>query len=127
MKVLVVDDSPMVRKKMQEILEEIGHSVILASNGKEAIKMYQEQHPDIITMDLAMPVMSGMDALKRLIEIEPSVKVIVSTSDGCTDSALLAMKEGASGYIIKPIQIETLKSAIDNAYEDIKIGEDELL
>lgn len=127
MKVLVVDDSPMVRKKMQEILEEIGHSVILASNGKEAIKMYQEQHPDIITMDLAMPVMSGMDALKRLIEIEPSVKVIVSTSDGCSDSALLAMKEGASGYIIKPIQIETLKSAIDNAYEDIKIGEDELL
>lgn len=115
MKILVVDDSLLIRRSMKSTMEELGHSVILAANGEEAIEKYKEEKPNLVTMDLTMPVMNGLDALKHLIKIDPNAKVIISTANSINDSLLSSMKEGASGYILKPITIEMLKEAIDKA------------
>ena len=126
MTILVVDDSIMVRKTMQKNIEKIGHNVILARNGQEAIDVYQEKKPDIVTMDLAMPVMSGMDALKHLIAIDPYAKVIMSTANNFSDLVLLAMKVGALGYLLKPVTIDALEKAINKVIDDTLKKEDEL-
>ena len=121
MTVLVVDDSLMIRKKMKSMIEEIGHSVIIATDGIEAIKVYKEKRPDVVTMDLAMPLMSGLEALIYIMKIDPYAKVIISTANNFSDLVLKCMKEGASGYIVKPIKIEVLRDVINKAINDVEI------
>ena len=120
MTILVVDDSLLIRLSMKSIIEELGHSVILASNGKQSIDMYKENKVDIVTMDLSMPEMSGCDAIKHLIEIDSNAKIIISTANSFSDSILTAIKEGALCYILKPVTIDILKDAIDKATNDPK-------
>lgn len=122
MTVLIVDDSLMIRKKMQLMIEKIGYSVIMASDGIEAIQAYKDKRPDAVTMDLAMPLMNGLDALKYIMKIDPYAKVIMSTANNFSDLVLQCMKEGASGYILKPIRIGILRDAINKAINDVEIA-----
>lgn len=87
------------------ILEENGHVIIgEAVNGMEAIEMYKELHPDITTMDITMPVMDGLTALKEIMEYDPNAKVIMVTAAGQKSKMIDALKYGAAEFLAKPFE-----------------------
>jgi len=101
----MVDDSKTSRKILRGILEENGHVIIgEAVNGMEAIEMYKELHPDITTMDITMPVMDGLTALKEIMEYDPNAKVIMVTAAGQKSKMIDALKYGAAEFLAKPFE-----------------------
>lgn len=103
--ILLVDDSKMSRNMLRAILEEDGYSVIAeASNGEEAIEAYKQKAPDLVTLDITMPKMDGIEALKKLMELNPSVKIIMITAAGQQSKLIEALKHGAKKFITKPFE-----------------------
>ena len=119
--IMVVDDSKVIRYKLKEILTELGHNVIAeAENGFDAIEMYKKyksEKLDLVTMDLNMTpkrfVKNGLDAVKYIREYDKYAKIIMSTTDSDKTKILEAIKNGASGYILKPLNKEKIESAIN--------------
>lgn len=108
-RILIVDDHAHAREGIREILEEFDDFLIIgeAKNGKEAIELTEELIPDIILMDIKMPVMNGLEATKRIKTQFPFVKIVMITvSDDITD-LFDALKKGAQGYLLKNIQSDT--------------------
>ena len=107
--VILVDDSKMSRNMLKAILEEAGYSVIAeASNGEEALAVYKQHKPDLITLDITMPKMDGIELLKRLLEIDPDVKAIMITAAGQQSKLIEALKCGAKRFITKPFEKEEI-------------------
>lgn len=115
-KILVVDDSLMIVSKMKVLLNELGHDVITARSAKEAIEIYKIEKPDFVTMDVNMPEMSGIEALKHIIEIDSNAKVVMITSDGQESIMMESFKYGALNFILKPITFNKLVKVIDDIY-----------
>lgn len=114
-KVLVVDDALFMRTTLSNMLEEWGIEVVgQCSNGQEAIEMYRETKPDLVTMDLTMPVMSGLDALKIIRSEDPNAKIIMVTALGQQRIIVDAIENGAKDFITKPFQPEKLKDVVFN-------------
>ncbi|MEG0261223.1 MAG: response regulator [Lysinibacillus sp.] len=112
--VLVVDDALFMRVAIGNMFKEWGYEVVgQASNGKEAVKMYREKLPDLVTMDVTMPVMSGLDAVKEIIPAFPSAKIIMVTALGQQRIILDAIESGAKDFITKPFEPMLLKSMAD--------------
>ena len=112
-KVLVVDDALFMRTALSNMLEEWGLEVVAhASNGKEAVAMYKEYTPDLVTMDLTMPVMSGLDALKIIIQEDPEAKIIMITALGQQRIIVDVLENGAKDFVTKPFQPENLKEVV---------------
>lgn len=110
-KVLIVDDSISVARQLEKILTESGAFEVVGhgKNGMEAIKMHQSLHPDIICMDMNMPVMDGLTALRTLTALDKNVKVVMVTSlGGVGDKYAEALKLGARNVISKPFEQETV-------------------
>jgi len=110
-KVLIVDDSISVARQLEKILTESGDFEVVGhgKNGMEAIKMHQILHPDIICMDMNMPVMDGLTALRTLTALDKNVKVVMVTSlGGVGDKYAEALKLGARNVIYKPFEQETV-------------------
>lgn len=107
-KVLIVDDAFFVRMKVKRVLEQHDYVVIEAENGVEAVEITKREKPQIILLDLIMPVMDGLTALKNIMAIHPSAKVIMIT--GYADQALFmeALELGAKDLILKPINEEKI-------------------
>ena len=103
-KILIVDDAYFVRIKLKNLLEAQGLEVIEASNGVEAIQVYQEQTPDLIFCDITMPEMDGISTLKRLKEIDADVKVVMLTSVGEQQVLMEALYSGAKNFLVKPFE-----------------------
>ncbi len=108
-KVLVVDDSPFMRKAMESMLRPVGHIRItgFAGNGAQALEMIENERPDVITLDVAMPVMDGLETLRRIMEEKnpvPCIMVSSLTTRGA-DITFEALEEGAIDFIIKPSSI----------------------
>ena len=117
LKVLVVDDSAIIRKTLSNQLTELEYEVIgVARNGKEAIELYQELQPDFVTMDITMPIENGIQALKGIKNLDPSAKVIMITSHGEERLVMEAVKNGAVGYILKPILHAKILKAVNKAF-----------
>ncbi len=113
--VLVVDDTLFMRTAISNMLQEWGLEVVAqAANGKEAVAMYKEHSPDLVTMDLTMPVMSGLDALKIIIQDDPEAKIIMITALGKQQNIVEALESGAKDFITKPFQPEKLKEVVFN-------------
>lgn len=111
--ILIVDDSKMSRSILKEILEEVGYSVIAeAANGEEAVKAYKQHKPDLVTLDITMPVMDGIEALKQLIAFDPNVKAIMITAAGQQSKLIEALKTGAKKFITKPFEKEEIVNNI---------------
>ncbi len=103
--ILMVDDSKTSRKILRGILEENGHVIVgEAVNGAEAIEMYKALHPDITTMDITMPVMDGLTALKEIMEFDPTAKVVMVTAAGQKTKMIDAIKYGAAEFLAKPFE-----------------------
>lgn len=113
--ILIVDDSRTSRKILKEVLEGAGHTIVgEASNGEEGILLYRELKPDIVTLDITMPVMNGLEALECLRKEDEAVKAIMITAAGQKEKMLKAIKEGAAEFITKPFEAEQVIETISN-------------
>lgn len=126
LKVLIVDDSLIIRKKIAKILENLGHEVLAdATNGQEAIEAYSKLKPDFVTMDITMPDMDGITAVKEIMKIDSDAKVIMVTSHGQEDMVIKSIQSGAVGYILKPITDEKLAQVIGEVFIEYAVESDE--
>ena len=108
MKILVTDDSKMARKMVLKTLEDtlnFEYEVFEATNGQEAVDLYKTHKPNLVLMDLTMPVMDGFEALKRIKELESDANVVVISADIQKQAIDKALKLGAFNFIKKPIDI----------------------
>ena len=106
-RVLVVDDADFMRYAIKTILYKNNFTVVgEAQNGRIAVEKYRELKPDIVTMDITMPEMSGIDALKNIIEIDPKAKVVIMSAMGQEIMVREAIAFGAKSFIIKPFKEE---------------------
>ncbi|MBD1382262.1 response regulator [Metabacillus arenae] len=123
-KVMIVDDHQVVRRGLMFFLktQEDIHIVGEAANGKEAVESIDVYKPDVILMDLVMPVMDGVEATKRIIDSHPAIKVIMLTSFSDQDHVIPALRAGASGYQLKDVEPDELVTAI----RDVLKGESKL-
>ena len=113
LKIMVVDDSIMLRKNVINILESLGYEVVAeAGSGYEAIERYKTTKPDIVTMDISMPmeqgIKDGIEALKHIIEYDKDAKVVMVTAHGEEEMVMDAIRLGAKGYMLKPVNKEKM-------------------
>jgi two-component system chemotaxis response regulator CheY len=112
-RVMVVDDTAFMRFMMRAILEELGFEVVAeAKNGKEAVDEYSKNKPDLVTMDITMPEMDGVEALRQIRKLDPAAKVIMCSAMGQRDMVLDAITSGAKDFVVKPFQRERIQEAI---------------
>jgi len=105
--VLVVDDAAFMRLAIKNVLEKNEFKVVAdAKNGVEAIQKYIEFKPDIVTMDITMPDMSGIDALKKIMEYDPNAKIVMVSAMGQERMVKEAILNGAKNFIVKPYKEE---------------------
>jgi two-component system chemotaxis response regulator CheY len=112
--VLVVDDSAFMRNLLKQLLEGEHDVVGEAENGVEAVELYRELNPDVVTMDVVMPIRNGIEATTEIKEIDPGSSVIMCTSVGQEEKMREAVEAGADGYITKPFQKPNVLQAIDD-------------
>jgi len=115
--VLVVDDSSFQRNMICETLESWVNIVGTAENGIEAVEQYEYHKPDLVTMDIMMPEMNGIKALRVIKEISPNATIIMLTSVSQKEKMKKAARHGADGYVTKPFNSEELINEIDDAHE----------
>ena len=116
-KILVADDEQSMREFLDIMLKKEGYKVSLASNGEEAVKVVENDLFDLILLDIRMPKLDGISALKKIKANSPETIVIMITAYASADTAIKAMKEGAYDYITKPFKVEEIKLIIKNALE----------
>lgn len=117
-RILIVDDSSVMRKNLRLILSREGYDVVAeASNGEEARRAYHTYLPDLVTMDITMPVMNGIDAVKAITKEDPDARIIVISAFDQRTMLFEAMENGARHYIIKPITAEKLLQAVRQVLE----------
>ena len=106
-KVLIVDDAAFMRMSLKKIMVENGFEVIgEAENGKEAVTKYNELQPDIVTLDITMPEMDGITALKAIMKIDPEANVVIVSAMGQESYVREAVMAGAKNFIVKPFNKE---------------------
>jgi two-component system chemotaxis response regulator CheY len=116
LRVLVVDDSPIITRKICMMMDLIGYQVVgTAATGREAIVAYKECLPDVVTMDITMPDVDGIEATRVLKKAFPDANIVMITSHGQEKMVLEALKAGAKGYVIKPFQQKKVFDAIQKA------------
>jgi two-component system chemotaxis response regulator CheY len=112
-RILVVDDAAFMRMMIKDILSKNGFEVVgEAADGNQAIEKYRELQPDLVTMDITMPEMDGITALKEIRQINPNAKVIMCSAMGQQAMVIDAIQAGAKDFIVKPFQSERVLEAI---------------
>lgn len=112
--VLVVDDAAFMRMTIKQMLEPHGHVVVgEAENGIQAVEMFAELRPDIVILDISMPELNGIEALKRIKILEPKAKSIICTAIGQQVMLTDAIENGAEEFIVKPFEQAQLLAAIE--------------
>jgi len=112
-KVLVCDDSILVRKQFEKVLKDFGCvSVFEAKNGLEALESYKQNSPDLVFMDIVMPVVTGIEGLTNILSYDPKAKVIMASSAGTQANLKKAIEVGAYNFIQKPIESEDIHKII---------------
>ncbi len=106
-RILIVDDAAFMRMSIRSILEKNGFQAVgEAENGMTAVSKYKELKPDIVTMDITMPDMSGLEALKLIMEHDPNAKVVMLSAMGQQEMVMEAIMAGAKSFIVKPFKEE---------------------
>ena len=126
LKVLVVDDSLIIRKKITKLVTQLGHEVVYgAKNAQEGIDSFRAKKPDLVTMDITMPDMDGITAVKKIMQEDSEAKIIMVTSHGQEDMVIKSIQAGAVGYMLKPITDEKLASAIGEVFEEYAVEDED--
>lgn len=114
MKFLVADDSRLSRRKLTELIRELGYEVVgEAVDGLDAIEKFKELRPTFITMDLEMPNLKGTEASVEILKIDPNIKIILATTVVDKKEILVALKNGVKTVLQKPVTLENLSVAIE--------------
>ena len=113
-RILIVDDSRTSRKILRSILEDAGHNVVgEAMDGQDGVNKYKEFRPDLVTLDITMPVMDGLEALKNIREVNPEARVIMVTAAGQQNKMIDAIKLGASEFVTKPFEPDEIVKMVN--------------
>lgn len=115
--ILVVDDAQFMRLRLNKILSDSGHEVVEAANGLEALEQYEKHSPDVVLLDITMPEMDGLTALKEIKSRDPNATVIMCSAMGQQALVLEAIKAGAKDFIIKPFEPERVIQAVSKVLE----------
>lgn len=115
-RILIVDDAVFMRMKLKDILEKNGYEVVgEAQNGVEAIEKYKAENPDLVTMDITMPELDGVSALKEIKKINPNAKIIMCSAMGQQSMVMEAIQAGAIDFIVKPFETDRVIKSLDKA------------
>jgi len=114
-KILVIDDESVIRESMTAYLEDSGFLVCQASDGREGLAVFRREHPDLVMVDLRMPGIDGLEALKILKEKKPELQVILLTGHATVEKGIEAMKLGAMDFLEKPADLSQLTEKIKKA------------
>ena len=115
-KVLIVDDAAFMRMMLRDILTKNGFDVVgEADNGKVAVQMYNELKPDVVTMDITMPEMDGIAAVKEIKAADPGAKIVMVSAMGQQAMVIEAIRSGAADFIVKPFQPDRVLEALGKA------------
>ncbi|TVQ99658.1 MAG: response regulator [Spirochaetaceae bacterium] len=113
LRVLIVDDLPFMRVAIKDALSGTAFAVVAeAENGIQGVERYQEYHPDVVLLDIVMPVLDGLSALKRIRRLDPRSNVIMCSALGEQAMILRAIQLGARDFIVKPFQPSRVVSAL---------------
>jgi len=112
MQVLVVDDAQFMRLRLRQLLESHGHTVSEASNGREAVERYRAARPDVVLMDITMPEMDGIEAVRVICREDPTAHIIMVSALGQQAMVLAAIQAGAKDFVVKPFQPERVLAAV---------------
>ncbi|AZO94032.1 response regulator [Iocasia frigidifontis] len=110
--VLIVDDAAFMRLNLKNILKDEYEIAGEAQDGQEAVEMYQELQPDFVTMDITMPVMDGLEAIKAIKDINPDACIVVCSAMGQQKMIIKAIEAGAKDFIVKPFKEERVVEAV---------------
>lgn len=120
MKFMVVDDSDIIRTKIQTVLDAESFDIVgTAQNGLEAVQQFKELRPRIITMDITMPLMDGIETIKEIVALDDEVRILVVSALADKTTLIKAMHLGAYGFLCKPFSDLQLAEAIEELIEDI--------
>ncbi len=123
LKILITDDSKLLRKKLRTELEALDCEVIEAENGKEAVMKDLQESPDGIILDIVMPEVGGIEALQVIKEVSPEVPVIMLSSAGTPQKLMETLKMGAFDFIQKPYTSAQIKRAIENIRKRVQLDD----
>ncbi|MFM9900150.1 MAG: response regulator transcription factor [Polaromonas sp.] len=123
MRLLIVDDSNMIRTRIARVVQNgglRGVSIVgLARNGAEALRIAKVAHPDVVTMDLTMPEIDGIQCIQALLKMDPHVNILVVSALSDKSTAIQALKLGARGFVAKPFSDEELQLALLDVSESL--------
>src|SRR6056297_622523 len=118
MKIIIADDSILMRRNLKSILKQLGYNVIAeAANGQEAVELYKRLKPDVMTMDISMPVMDGIEAVNQIVHLYPDANIIMISALNQKEMVFKAIERGAKYYIIKPFKIDMVAKALEQVFE----------
>jgi two-component system chemotaxis response regulator CheY len=116
-RILIVDDAAFMRMMIKDILTKNGYEVVgEAENGTKAVQMYKELKPELVTMDITMPEMDGIQAVREIKKIDSSAKIIMCSAMGQQMMVMEAIQAGARDFVVKPFQQERVIQAIEKAF-----------
>ncbi|MBM7555816.1 response regulator [Halanaerobacter jeridensis] len=117
--ILITDDANFMRTMLAKIVEDNGYEVVgKAENGEDAIQQYKELEPDLVTMDITMPGMDGIEATKEIIDYDPDARIVVCSAMGQKPMVLEAIEAGAKDFIVKPIKPDKVKETLEKLLEE---------
>jgi two-component system, chemotaxis family, chemotaxis protein CheY len=117
-RVLVVDDAAFMRKMLGDVLAKAGHEVVgEGANGNEAVDQFQSLKPDIMTLDITMPEKDGLSALREILALDATAKIVMCSALGQESKVLEAIKAGAKDFVVKPFQPDRVLDAIGKALD----------
>ncbi|MBZ5749882.1 MULTISPECIES: response regulator [Metabacillus] len=112
-RIMIVDDAAFMRMMIKDILTKNGYEIVAeAADGAQAVEKYKEHQPDLVTMDITMPEMDGIAALKEIKQINPNAKVIMCSAMGQQAMVIDAIQAGAKDFIVKPFQADRVLEAV---------------
>jgi two-component system chemotaxis response regulator CheY len=123
--VFVVDDSLITVRKLAQMLEDLGYKAVgFAQTGNDALAKYKELRPDLVTMDITLPDMSGIEVVRRILDQDSIALIIMITSHGQEKMVVDSIEAGAKGYVMKPVKSEILKETIEKVFATYGVSHD---
>ena len=120
--ILVIDDEATLRQSLCDQLEDLGYLVLAAAQGQAGLELVERENPDLILTDLRMPIMNGLEVIKRCQELVPDTPIVVISGAGRIDEATEALRRGAYDYLTKPIgELSVLRHTVDKAMENARL------
>ncbi len=118
-RLLIVDDALIMRMKIRDIAKEAGWTIVAeAANGDDGVRLFQEHRPDLVTLDMVMPGMDGLAALKAIREIQPDANIVMVSAINQKDKLRECIENGAADFVVKPFDPANLKSFFERYRQD---------